>query len=219
MRDKVTKILVDKKVFEYVSTQGCGKVKYLRADGLDCGLEKMDFIIFYNSNDEKVLRVFWELNENSIEYTFPFPYSGNNISLTAVCIVLYDSIMWLRHRTYMGEGIKRVFAKFPKEQTLHSIEVIECCLELLGDSISIESFFEKIKRLEDENFKYKSLVTLLKEYGWKKGVVRNELLDNIKVETANIRNYLNDKKTLGKIWKSAYKIHNEPEKILCSIHA
>lgn len=218
MHDKVTKILVDKKVFECVSTQGCARVQYLRADGLR-ELERMDFIVFYNSDDEKVLREFWELNENSIEYTFPFPYSGNNISLAAVCIVLYDSIMWLRHRTYMEEGIKRVFAKFPKEQTLHNIEIIECCLELLGDSISIESFFEKMKRLEDENFKYKSLVTLLKEYGWEKGVVRNELLDNIKAETANIRNYLNHKKTLGKIWKSAYKIHNEPEKILCSIHA
>lgn len=219
MRDKVTKILVDKNVFECVSTQGCAKVKYLSADGLDFGLEKMDFIIFYNSNDEKTLRLFWKLNENSIEYTSAFSHNCKNITLTAICIVLYDSIMWLRHRTYFEDGIKSMFVKFPQEETLHNIEIIECCLELLEGIISIDFFIEKIKALEDENFKYKSLVALLKEFGWENTVVRNELLNNIMVEIENMRNCLSDKRALSKIWRSAYKIHNEPEKILCSIHA
>ncbi len=218
MRDKVTKILVDQNVYESVSTQGCAKVKYLSADGLDSGLDKMDFIIFCNSNDEKVLRLFWELNENSIEYTSAFLHNGNNISLVAICVVLYDSIMWLRHCTYIGDEIKSMFVKFPKEQSLHNIEIIECCLELLGDSISIELFIEKIKRLEDETFKYKSLVAVLREFGWENKVVRKGLLDNIEIEIEYMRNSLNDKKALCKIWKSAYKIHNEPEKILCSVN-
>ena len=129
---------------------------------MDSGLDKMDFIIFCNSNDEKVLRLFWELNENSIEYTSAFLHNGNNISLVAICVVLYDSIMWLRH-----------------------------C---------------------------KSLVAVLREFGWENKVVRKGLLDNIEIEIEYMRNCLNDKKALCKIWKSAYKIHNEPEKILCSVN-
>src|SRR5574344_1721141 len=110
MREKVARFMVDDDTFSSITFNGNKQVTYLRADGFDSTLGKMDFIIFYNSKGENIVKLYWEADADRIEYTSVFvKNSKKNISLNAICILLYDSITWLRHSAYFEEGIKRLF--------------------------------------------------------------------------------------------------------------
>jgi len=216
MREKLAKFLVDDKVFHTISKYGNTTVSYIMAEGFDHNIRQMDFIIFYNVNNEKQLKLYWASDENSITYTSSFSSDCDNISRNALCNILYHTIMWLRHRAYIEDGIQGFFKTFPKKQIAQHLQIVDCCLELFENIITVDIFVTKLKKLIDDDFCFDSTEILLKEYGWNNTAISSvdkDILIKIRKEIDTMKNYLNNRRKWNLIWRSAYKIHNKPKKL------
>jgi len=218
MRGKLAKFLVADNVFDIISKCGNTTVPYMMAEGFDNDIDRMDFIIFYNANHEEILKLYWASDEkNHIEYTSSLPGNCNNISRNALCIILYETIMWLRHRAYIEDGILKYLKPFPVKQIVQHLQILDCCLELFENIITTDTFIAKLNKLVDDDFYFDSTEILFKEYGWNDTMVRSvdkDILIKIQKEADAMKTYLNDKHKWNLIWRSAYKIHNEPEKLV-----
>ncbi len=126
MREKLAKFFVADEVFDMISKYGNTTVPYIAAEGFEKGLRQMDFIIFYNAAHEERLKLYWASDEECITYTSDFSCDCDDIPWNALCSILYHTIMWLRHRAYLEDGIQRLFKKFPKEQIAQHLQVIDC---------------------------------------------------------------------------------------------
>jgi len=217
MREKLAKFLVADNVFDLISKYGNTTVPYVMAEGFDNDIGRMDFIIFYNANHEEQLRLYWTSDERkNIEYTSSFLSNSGNISRNALCTILYETIMWLRHRAYIENGILKYLKTFPIKQIVQHLQILDCCLELFENIITTDTFIAKLKKLVDDDFYFDSTEILFKEYGWNDTMVRSvdkDILMKIQKEVDAMKTYLNDRQKWHLIWSSAYKIHNEPEKL------
>ena len=65
MRGKLAKFLVTDNVFDTISKCANTTVPYMMAEGFDNDIGQMDFIIFYNTNHEEQLKLYWASNERN----------------------------------------------------------------------------------------------------------------------------------------------------------
>ena len=226
---------MDRANFEIASTYGSREITYLsKSDNFK--ITPFDFIVLVDvskrrsrksqedsadsnaeNTSEQILRNCCTISENSISYTSILPsYTRQDIALHAVAANLYESIQHIR----LGVPAKsiRFGQKFPFDMVEGELKIIELGICLLEEKIDVSMFQREMEELSKltSNYFLESTNAILAEYPWsfKGSEVSKTALNNIKSAVKDIKSIIKSKVGLEQIWKLAYNIHNEPEKIL-----
>lgn len=234
MRDSLLKVYVDRANFEIANTYGSREITYLsKSDEFE--IAPFDFIVIedvsrrrsikerkeaFDCNAEnasgQILRNCCKISGNHLSYTSILPsFTAEDIALHAVAANLYESIQHIR--LGVPEKGTRFGEKFPFDLVERELEIIKLCVCLLEGNINVKAFqkaMEKSSKLTD-NYFLESTNAILTEYLWKfKGSeVSETALNHIKSVATQMENIIKNKTGLERIWKLAYKIHNEPKNV------
>jgi hypothetical protein len=210
---KVIKFMVSDEAFQDAIHLPCYKIPYIDSTGIDSAIQ-FDFIIINNKNGNELIRNFMRSGENLLEYTSCFDGDNcNDIALTVIMTLLYQSIMWIRYGTYIE---KKLFSHkdFPAQRLKREINLIESILKLCEEKMSMEKFMTILNQYENntDDFFYNSAYDILEKYIWRFELteIRKEKIGLIKSSLDEIIDLLEDKSKWKEIYKVGYKIHNEP---------
>lgn len=209
MRNKsneIVKILISDDDFNTVSRTGHSTVKIIEILGNPDTITRMDFIVFLNPRGETILKQYWDLDKDYIEYTSIFAENSDDILLEALCCVIYSSIQQIRTHSFLNNI--RKYLRFSKDKVVHETRIICLCVDFLQGGIDTNTFIECIRI--DEHFTFKSLLGILDEYTLNYDKINKEVLDNLKSEAEYIRKCTSSMFEWGGIYKRAYSKHNIP---------
>lgn len=210
---KVIKFIVSDIAFQDAIHLPCYKIAYLDSSEID-SLVKFDFILISDKDGNEVIRNFMKAGEKILEYTSCFDGDRcDDISLTVIMTFLYQSIMWIRHGTYIQ---KKLFANsnFPVRRLEQELYFIDSVLKLCEGKIDMNDFIRILEQYEKgkNDFVYFSALDILDKYAWKFDLtdIRKEKIELISGAIVKIYDLLKDKSKWKEIYKVGYKIHNEP---------
>ncbi|MDE7324781.1 MAG: hypothetical protein K2N63_00625 [Lachnospiraceae bacterium] len=234
MRDSLLKIYVDRANFEISNTYGGGEITYL-AKSDDLMITPFDFIVIVDTSkiqgegsensgiseikneSGQVLRNCYKICENLLSYT-SILVSGtrNPIALYVVAANLYEGIQHIRH----GAPIKhiRFWDKFPFDMVKAELIRIKLCISLLEGKMDVKGYQKEMEEWSElvDGYFLESTNAILTEYPWefRGGLVKRAALDAIKSAVADMEKCMQGGMGLEEIGRLAYKVHNEPQKIL-----
>lgn len=210
---EVTKFIVSDGGFQDAIHLPCYKISYIDSINIE-SITLYDFILISDKNGNEIVRNFLNAEEKILEYTSCFHGSKcDNISLTVIMTLLYQSIMWIRHGTYVK---KKFFwhRDFPVKRLEREMYFIESILKLCESEINMKNFINVLEEYKNntEEFSYCSAFDILDRYTWQFELtnLRKEKIEVIKNSLSEMSNLLKDKSSWKEIYKVGYRIHNEP---------
>jgi hypothetical protein len=191
----------------------CYKIPYIDATEIEFPT-RFDYILICDISGNEVIRNFLKAEGKKLEYTSCFHGDKcKDIPLTIIMEFLYQSIMWIRHDTYIE---KRLFSHrhFPAQRLEREIHFINSILELCEGKINMENFINILEQYKNntDDFLFLSAFDILDKYTWQFELtdIRKEKIELIKNSLDEIINLLKHKSKWKEIYKVGYRIHNEP---------
>lgn len=215
---KVNKYIVSDQAFEDAMHLPYYKIPFIEV--IETGLPvQYDFIIIKNGEGTEIIRNFLNSDGNQLEYTSCLNGSGcKTIALTVIMTLLYQSIMWIRHGTYIQEGSLFASKEFPFRRLEYELNLICGVLNLCEGKIDIKTFIDILEQYQKnaDDFLYYSAFDILDQYPWQFDLtdIRKEKIGLIESSVNEIRCFVKNKSRLEEVCKIGYKIHNEPHFIL-----